>query len=92
MTAGLWEGERLCFLREALLEIKEQWSELCPGFAQCPIDFSVEELTMHAEELENQADVGSMLRLFRDSWNLPPNGMVIQEELSNVSSPFHAYT
>ncbi len=67
LTVGLWETEKLFFLRKDLLEIKELWSEICPDSAHCPIEFSGEELAMYAQELENQAEIGAILRLSETS-------------------------
>ena len=41
---------------------------------------------MHAQELENQADVGSIITLFRDRWNLPPDGIVMPEEFAAIKA------
>ena len=76
LALGLWDSENLFFFRKALMEIKEQWTELCPGSSQCPITFRKEELALHAYEEENQQGVGGILSLFKDRWSLPTDGMV----------------
>lgn len=70
-------GESRCFfLRRALLEIIAQWEDLCPGSGPCPVDFSEQELNLHEIEENSMSGAAEILRLFRDSWELPGNGMV----------------
>ncbi len=76
LALGLWDSENLFFFRKALIEIEEHWAELCPDSSQCPITFSEEELALYAYEEENQQGIGGILKLFKDRWSLPTDGMV----------------
>ncbi|KAK2766152.1 hypothetical protein FQN54_007668 [Arachnomyces sp. PD_36] len=76
LALNVWEDHDVFFLRRALLSITEQWQHLCPGSGPCPISFAKDELEAHAAEEESMGNVAEILRLFRDNWDLPPDGMV----------------
>ena len=76
LVVNVWEDRDVFFLRRALLSIVEQWQDLCPESDTCPVSFNKQQLAQHAAEEESMSNVGEILRLFRDNWGLPPNGMV----------------
>jgi hypothetical protein len=76
LVVNVWEDRDVLFLQRSLLEIIEQWPNLCPESGTCPVSFSEQELALHAAEEESMSNVGKILRLFSDNWGLPPNGMV----------------
>ncbi|RDL42516.1 Uncharacterized protein BP5553_02495 [Venustampulla echinocandica] len=84
LAVDVWEDRDVFFLRRALLSIVELWQDLCPGSVICPVSFSEQELALHAAEEESMADVGKILRLFRDNWGLLPNGMVDPTEFDQI--------
>ncbi|TAQ88177.1 hypothetical protein B7494_g3491 [Chlorociboria aeruginascens] len=84
LVMNVWEDRDVFFLRRSLLAIVEQWQNLCPGCGACPISFNEEELALHAAEEESMSNVGEILRLFRESWGLPPNGMVAPADFDKV--------
>ncbi|KAI4151235.1 MAG: hypothetical protein LQ340_003620 [Diploschistes diacapsis] len=84
LVVNVWEDHDVFFLRRALLEIVEQWQNLCPGCGACLVSFSEEELASHAAEEESMSNVGEILRIFRESWGLPPNGMVAPADFDKV--------
>ncbi|KIM97540.1 hypothetical protein OIDMADRAFT_204366 [Oidiodendron maius Zn] len=84
LVVNVWEDRDVFFLRRALLEIMEQWPNLCPESGACPVSFNEQELAVHAAEEESMSNVGEILRLFRDNWGLPPNGMVDPAEFDQV--------
>ncbi|CZS94408.1 uncharacterized protein RCO7_10123 [Rhynchosporium graminicola] len=59
-------------------------NDLCPGSGKCPVSFNECELALHAAEEESMSNVGEILRLFRDRWGLPPNGMVDPTEFDQI--------
>src|SRR5450432_681208 len=75
-VVNVWEDRDVFFLRHALLSIIEQWQELCPESGPCPVSFNEQELALHGIDEESMSNVGEILRLFRDNWGLPPDGMV----------------
>jgi len=76
LVARVWENHDVFFLRRALLEIVAQWEDLCPGSGPCPVSFSEQELKLHEIEEDSMSDAAEIMRIFRDSWGLPGNGMV----------------
>ena len=52
------------------------WEDLCPGSGPCPVSFSEQELKLHEIEEDSMSDAAEIMRLFRDNWGLPGNGMV----------------
>jgi len=76
LVTRVWENRNVFFLRRALLEIIAQWEVLCPGSGPCSVSFSEQELNLHEIEEDSMSDAAEILRLFRDSWGLPGNGMV----------------
>jgi hypothetical protein len=76
LVINVWEDHDVFFLRRALLSIVEQWQDLCPGSDICPVSFTEQELAVHAAEEESMSNVGEILRLFRENWGLPSDGMV----------------
>lgn len=84
LVVNVWEDHDVFFLRRSLLEIIEQWPNLCPESGTCPVSFSEQELALHAAEEESMSNVGEILRLFRDNWGLPPNGMVDPAEFDQI--------
>lgn len=77
LANGVWENKDLFFLRQSLIAIAASWDKLRPTeTAKCPIEFTPEELALHAKEDENITGVGNMLKLFQDSGVLPVDGMV----------------
>lgn len=91
LALGLWDSENLFFFRKALMDIKEQWIELCPGSDQCPISFSEEELALHAYEEENQQGIGGILKLFKDRWSLSTDGMVDPADFDQIKAAIDDY-
>ncbi len=91
LALGLWNSEFFFFFRKALMEIEEQWAELCPDSSQCPITFSEEELALHAYEEENQQGVGGILKLFKDRWSLPTDGMVDPADFAQTKAAIDDY-
>lgn len=79
IVSGVWENRDLFFLREALVDIVAQWSEIFPD-STCPISFSSEEAELHFKEEGNVNGVGRMLLLFREQAVLPIDGMVKPED------------
>jgi hypothetical protein len=43
-------------------------------------------LSAHAAEEESMSNAGEILELFRDSWGLPPNGMVDSAEFDRIQT------
>jgi hypothetical protein len=86
LVVNVWEDRDVFFLRGVLLAIVEQWPELCPGSGQRPVSFSEQELSAHAAEEESMSNAGEILKLFRDSWGLPPNGMVDSAEFDRIQT------
>ncbi|RFU30085.1 hypothetical protein B7463_g6233, partial [Scytalidium lignicola] len=84
LVVNVWEDRDVFFFRRALLKIVEQWQDLCPECGPCPVSFSEQELASHAAEEESMSNVGEILRLFRESWGLPPNGMVDPAKFNQV--------
>jgi hypothetical protein len=84
LVVNVWEDRDIFFLRRALLAIVEQWSDLCPGSGPCPVSFNGQELSAHAAEEESMSNTAEILRLFRDSWGLPPDGMVDSAEFDRI--------
>ena len=84
LVVNIWEDRDVFFLRRSLLEIIEHWPILCPESGPCPVGFNEQELALHATEEESMSNVGEILRLFRDNWGLPPNGMVDPAEYDQV--------
>ncbi|CZT52065.1 uncharacterized protein RSE6_13308 [Rhynchosporium secalis] len=84
LVVNVWEDRDVFFLRRALLSLVEQWQDLCPGSGKCPVSFNECELALHAAEEESMSNVGEILRLFRDRWGLPPNGMVDPTEFDQI--------
>lgn len=91
LALGLWDNDNLFFFRKALMELKEQWTELCPDSGQCPITFSEEELVLHAYEEENQQGIGGILKLFKDRWSLSTDGMVDPAEFAQTKAAIDDY-
>ena len=91
LALGLWDTENLFFFRKALMQIKEQWTELCPDSGPCPITFSEEELASHAYEEENQQGIGGILKLFKDRWSLSTDGMVDPAEFTQTKAAIEEY-
>jgi len=84
LVVNVWEDRDAFFLRRALLSIVEQWKDLCPESKVCPVSFSEQELALHALEEESMSNVGEILRLFRENWGLPPDGMVDTTEFELI--------
>lgn len=84
LVVNVWEDRDVFFLRQALLSIVEQWQDLCPESDICPVSFNEQELALHAAEEESMSNVGEILRLFRENWGLPPNGMVDPTEFDQI--------
>lgn len=84
LVVNVWEDRDVFFLRRALLSIVEQWQDLCPESDICPVSFNEQELALHAAEEESMSNVGEILRLFRENWGLPPNGMVDPTEFDQI--------
>lgn len=81
LVSGFWENRDLFFLRRSLISVAAHWDELSQELYQgntppCPVNFSEEELKIHAKEEENIDGVGHLLTLFRDQGVLPVDGMV----------------
>ena len=91
LALGLWDSKNLFFFRKALMEIKEQWTELCPDSGQCPINFSKEELDLHVYEEENQQGIGGVLKLFKDRWSLSTDGMVDPADFAQTKAAIDEY-
>jgi hypothetical protein len=66
LVTGVWENQDLFFLRDSLIALVAQWNEFFGEDTPCPIEFSKEELELHAKEGENMDGVGEMLSLFQD--------------------------
>ena len=86
LAIGVWVDRDVFFLRQALISIANLWPVLCPDSGQCPISFSEQELTLHAHERENMEGVGVILKVFRDKWSLPVDGMVDPAEFHQTRS------
>ncbi|PVH84672.1 hypothetical protein DL98DRAFT_651429 [Cadophora sp. DSE1049] len=84
LVVNVWEDRDVFFLRRALLSIVDQWQHLCPESDICPVSFNEQELALHAAEEESMSNVGEILRLFRENWGLPPNGMVDPTEFDQI--------
>jgi len=84
LVINVWEDHDVFFLRRALLSIVEQWQDLCPGSDICPVSFTEQELAVHAAEEESMSNVGEILRLFRENWGLPPDGMVDPTDFDRI--------
>lgn len=91
LASGLWDSEKLFFFREALMDIKEQWTELSPDSGQCPISFSEEERAQHAYEEENQQGIRGILNLFKDRWSLSTDGMVDPADFAQTKAAIDDY-
>ncbi|RJE20860.1 Phosphotransferase enzyme family [Aspergillus sclerotialis] len=76
LVVNVWEDRDVFFFRQALYSIAEQWEQLCPDSGSCPVAFSKQEIKAHAVEEEGMGNVAEILRIFRDGWGLPPDGMV----------------
>jgi hypothetical protein len=76
LVVRVWEGHDVFFLRRALLEIIGQWVNLCPDAGPCPVSFTEQELKLHEIEEDSLSDAAEIMRLFRDNWGLPADGMV----------------
>lgn len=86
LVVGVWDDRDTFFLRQALISIIDQWKNLCPDSGMCPISFSKEELAVHAHEEENMKGVAGILKVFRDKWSLPVDGMVDPAEFHQTRS------
>lgn len=84
LVVNVWEDRDVFFLRRALLAIVEQWPDLYPSSGPCPVRFTDQELSAHEAEEENMSHTSEILNLFRDSWGLPPNGMVDEADFEGV--------
>jgi len=84
LVVNVWQDRDVFFLWRALLSIVEQWQDLCPESDKCPVSFNEQELALHEAEEESMSNVGEILRLFRDKWGLPPNGMVDPTEFDQI--------
>lgn len=76
LVVNVWEDRDVFFFRRALHSIVEQWKQLDPESGPCPVAFSEQEIKAHAAEEESMSNVAEILRIFRDGWGLPPDGMV----------------
>jgi hypothetical protein len=76
LVVRVWEDHDVFFLRRALLEIIGQWEDLCPDAGPCPVSFTEQELKLHEIEEDSLSDAAEIMRLFRDNWGLPADGMV----------------
>lgn len=85
-AVGVWDDQQLYFLRRVLIRITENWDELCPGAAPCPVQFSKKELAMQATEDENMEGILGLFETFLDKWTLSPDGMVEPLEFDKVVS------
>lgn len=87
LVTGAWENRDLFFLRQSLIAVAALWDRLRPDEAtECPIEFTREELDLHAKEDENMTGVGSMLKLFQDQGVLPVDGMVDPEDYETAKN------
>jgi hypothetical protein len=84
LVARVWEKRDLFLLRKALLQIVAQWVELCPESGPCPVSFSEQELKLHEIEEDSMCDAAEILRLFRDNWGLPPDGMLESSQFEEI--------
>lgn len=84
LVTGVWENRDLFFLRDSLIAIASQWEDIFGEDVPCPIEFSEEELDLHAKEGENMDGVGKMLSLLQDEGVLPTDGMVRPEDYSTA--------
>lgn len=84
LVVNVWEDHDVFFLRRALISLVEQWQNLCPESGICPVSFNEQELAVHAAEEESMGNIGEILRLFRDKWGLPPNGVVDPTEFDQI--------
>lgn len=91
LALALWDSQNLFFFRKSLMEIKENWTELCPDNGQCPISFTEEEIASHAYEEENQQGIGGVLELFKDRWLLSTDGMVDPAEFAQTKAAIEEY-
>ncbi|KAH8816100.1 hypothetical protein F5884DRAFT_747609 [Xylogone sp. PMI_703] len=86
LAINVWEDKDIFFLRRALLSIVEQWSQLCPDSGPCPVSFSEQELKLHYAEEESMSDMGEILKLFKNNWGLPPDGMVDPAHFNRIKA------
>lgn len=91
LVTGVWENRDLFFLRDSLISIVAQWNDIFGDSSSCPIDFSTEELELHAKEEENIKGVGEALSLFRDKGLLPAHGMVAPEDYESAIENCHKF-
>jgi hypothetical protein len=84
LVTRVWENRDVFFLRRALLEIIAQCEDLCPSSGPCPVSFSEQQLNLHEIEKDNMSDAAEILRVFRDSWGLPGNGMVEPSQFEEI--------
>lgn len=64
---SLWEGQNVYFFRKALIDIAENWNDLCPSAGPCPFRFNEEELALQPFEDDNMdGRLGVMSDFLRD--------------------------
>lgn len=80
LVTGVWENCELFFLRDALIALVAQWSELFGEDTPCPISFSTEETDFHTKEEENVDGVAQILELLEEQGILPADGVVSPED------------
>lgn len=81
LVSGVWQNKDLFFLRQSLISLVNHWNDIrATGELPCPIEFTAEDLELHAKEEENMDGIGHMFALFRDQGVLPVDGMVDPED------------
>ena len=92
----LYCGQRTWFdsvleLRQALLDIKEKWPDVCTSGETCPISFSEEEITEHEKQWDdfltyrsNMSQVDRYLDIEGDGWVFESNCADIKEKLEEI--------
>ncbi|KAH8727686.1 phosphotransferase enzyme family protein [Phaeosphaeriaceae sp. PMI808] len=91
LVTGVWENRDLFFLRDSLIALVAQWDGIFGEDTPCPINFSTEELELHAKEEENMGGVGKMLSLLQEQGVLPADGMVQPEYYQTAIENCHKY-
>lgn len=86
IVQSVWKAGDIFFLRRALMRIANEWENLSPDSSLCPITFDEQEMALQAHEEENRGHVSDILTLFRDNWELPPNGSIESSKFDEVQT------
>ncbi|RAK74295.1 aminoglycoside phosphotransferase family protein [Aspergillus fijiensis CBS 313.89] len=79
LVPACWQRDDLFSLRHSLIAVVARWDDICTSSIKCPIDFTIQELQQHDEEMELIEGVSLVLRQIQEQGLLPLGGMVPRE-------------